>query len=222
MHKVFSETFLIFKRKRWRSAKKMYFCENFTPMYLNFKEIATVTLALFPIIDIIGNLPVIISLTEKFGKINAEKSTIVAGLIMIIFLFLGQGVLYLMDIPVEAFAVGGAFILFILAVEMLLGVEFHKTQIPESVSIIPIAFPLLAGPGVLTTILSLSYKNQEINIIVAILLNMILVYFGMKFSKFLGNLLGATGIVILHKVSGIILLALAIKLFAENWTILLK
>ena len=140
-------------------------------MELNWKEIGAVAIALFPIIDILGNLPIILSLRQKIGSVNSEKSAIVAGLLMIAFLFVGQAILNFMEIPIQAFAVGGAFILFILAVEMILGVSFHKTEIPDSVSIIPIAFPLLAGPGVLTTVLSMRSQYLIESIIIAIVVN---------------------------------------------------
>lgn len=196
---------------------------------MNWEEIkiilsttATVTFGLFWIIDILGNLPIILKLQESVGKVNARKSSIVAGLIMITFLFVGQFILNFMEIPIQAFAVGGALILFILAIEMLLGVEFHKTQMPDSVSIIPIAFPLLAGPGVLTTILSMRSTYPVEIIIASIVINIIVVYIGMRFAPQIAKLLGKTGIIIVHKIAGIILLALAIKLFAENWKVLLN
>ncbi|GIZ15723.1 MarC family protein [Capnocytophaga catalasegens] len=190
-------------------------------MELNWKEIGAVAIALFPIIDILGNLPIILSLRQKIGSVNSEKSAIVAGLLMIAFLFVGQAILNFMEIPIQAFAVGGAFILFILAVEMILGVSFHKTEIPDSVSIIPIAFPLLAGPGVLTTVLSMRSQYLIESIIIAIVINIVIVYVVMKLAAPIEKMLGKTGIIIVHKISGVILLALAIKLFAENWKILL-
>lgn len=190
-------------------------------MELNWKEIGAVAIALFPIIDILGNLPIILSLRQKIGSVNSEKSAIVAGLLMIAFLFVGQAILNFMEIPIQAFAVGGAFILFILAVEMILGVSFHKTEIPDSVSIIPIAFPLLAGPGVLTTVLSMRSQYLIESIIIAIVINIVIVYVVMKLAAPIEKMLGKTGIIIVHKISGVVLLALAIKLFAENWKILL-
>lgn len=187
----------------------------------NWENIWKVTLYLFPIIDIIGNLPIIISLREKVGKIHSEKAASVAGLLMVIFLFVGQKILSFMEIPIDAFAVGGAFILFILAIEMILGVSFHKTEFPESVSIIPIAFPLLAGPGVLTSVLSLQSSYESSTIVAAIVINTIIVYVVMKLAGKIKQVLGNTGIVIVHKISGVILLALAVKLFTENWKTLL-
>lgn len=186
------------------------------------KEIATVTMGLFWIIDIIGNIPIVVKLQKDVGAINATKSAVVAGLIMIVFLFVGEILLDLMKIQLQAFAVGGALILFIIALEMLLGVEFHKTQIPESVSIIPIAFPLLAGPGVLTVALSMKAAYESYIIIIGIIINMIIVYFGLKFAGIIAKRLGETGVIIVHKIAGIILLALSIKLFAENWKTLLN
>lgn len=186
------------------------------------KEIATITMGLFWIIDIIGNIPIVVKLQKDVGAINATKSAVVAGLIMIVFLFVGEILLDLMKIQLQAFAVGGALILFIIALEMLLGVEFHKTQIPESVSIIPIAFPLLAGPGVLTVALSMKAAYESYIIIIGIIINMIIVYFGLKFAGIIAKRLGETGVIIVHKIAGIILLALSIKLFAENWKTLLN
>lgn len=189
-------------------------------MSFNLKEITEVAIYLFPVIDILGNLPIISSLKKKLGVINSEQATIVAASLMIGFLFAGQSILNFMNIPIQAFAVGGALILFIIAIEMLLGVDFHKTEISKSASIVPIAFPLLAGPGVLTTILSLRTNYHINNIILAILINIVIVYIVMKSIEFFNKLLKETGIVIVHKISGIILLALAIKLFAENWKFL--
>lgn len=202
------------------SLRKLTFAKN--KFMLNFTDIWKVAVYLFPVIDILGNLPIILTLTKKHGRINSEQSALVASILMISFLFAGEMILNFMEIPIQAFAVGGAFILFILAVEMLLGVDFHKTEIPESVSIVPIAFPLLAGPGVLTTILSVGTVFSKVNIILAIIFNMVIVYIVMKFAKPIGDKIGKMGIIIVHKISGVILLALAIKLFAENWKILLK
>ena len=185
------------------------------------REIGAAAIAIFPIIDMLGNLPVIINIQKNVGDIDAEKSAITAGLLMIVFLFVGNAILDFMEIPIEAFAVGGAFILFILAIEMILGVTFHKTEIPASVSIVPIAFPLLAGPGVLTTVLSMRSTYHTQSIIIAIIINIIIVYIVMKKSKLISKMIGETGIIIVHKISGVILLALSIKLFAENWQNLL-
>ncbi|MRJ08569.1 MarC family protein [Ornithobacterium rhinotracheale] len=181
------------------------------------KQTGKVVIVLFPIIDILGNLPIIIGLEKKVGEINAEKASIVAALLMIIFLFVGNALFTFMGIPLPAFAVAGSFVLFVLAVEMILGVNFHKTEIPDSVSIVPIAFPLLAGPGVLTTILALRSLYHVEAIIGGIIINLIIVYVIMRNSKYIGRLLGDTGVVIVHKISGIILLAMSVKIFSENW-----
>lgn len=184
---------------------------------MNVTQILTISIALFPIIDILGNLPIIISLQKKVGDIYPEKAAIAAGFLMITFLFVGNAILDFMEIPIQAFAVAGSLILFILAIEMILGVSFHKTEIPKSATIVPVAFPLLAGPGVLTTILSMRTLYQIENIIGAIVVNILIVYIAMKGSKYIAKALGDTGIVIIHKISGVVLLALAIKLFADNW-----
>ncbi|MBV7441563.1 MarC family protein [Weeksellaceae bacterium TAE3-ERU29] len=185
------------------------------------REVGAAAIALFPIIDMLGNLPIIINIQKNIGDIDAEKSALTAGLLMVTFLFVGNAILDFMEIPIEAFAVGGAFILFILAIEMILGVTFHKTEIPSSVSIVPIAFPLLAGPGVLTTVLSMRSTYHVQSIIMAIIINIIIVYIVMKKTRYISNLIGETGIIIVHKISGVVLLALSIKLFADNWQNLL-
>uniref|UniRef100_UPI0039A62133 MarC family protein n=1 Tax=Ornithobacterium rhinotracheale TaxID=28251 RepID=UPI0039A62133 len=181
------------------------------------KQTGKVVIVLFPIIDILGNLPIFIGLEKKVGAINSEKASLVAALLMIIFLFVGNALLDFMGIPLPAFAVAGSFVLFLLAVEMILGVDFHKTEIPDSVSIVPVAFPLLAGPGVLTMILALRSLYLVEAIIGGIIINLIIVYVIMRNSKYIGRLLGDTGVVIVHKISGIILLAMSVKIFSENW-----
>lgn len=181
------------------------------------KQTGKVVIVLFPIIDILGNLPIFIGLEKKVGAINSEKASIVAALLMIIFLFVGNALFNFMGIPLPAFAVAGSFVLFLLAVEMILGVTFHKTEIPDSVSIVPVAFPLLAGPGALTTILALRSLYRVEAIIGGIIINLIIVYVIMKNSKYIGKWLGDTGVVIVHKISGIILLAMSVKIFSENW-----
>lgn len=190
-------------------------------MNFDFVQTLQVAFKLFWIIDIIGGLPIILKLRKETGNIHAEKAALVAGALMIVFLFIGNEVLKFMEISIEIFAVAGAFILFILAAEMILGVSFHKMEVPASASIVPIAFPLLAGPGVLTIILSLSADYSAINIIIAIIINILIAYFVMKKSGWVGKLLGETGIVIVHKIAGVILLALSIKLFGDNWKNLL-
>lgn len=183
---------------------------------MNFKEILTAGMILFAVIDIIGSMPIIIDLRQKVGHLKSGLATTVAGIIMIVFLFLGESILTLIGIDVGSFAIAGSFVLFFLALEMVLGVKIFKDEIPETASIVPIAFPLIAGAGSMTTLLSLRSEFDTINIIVAILLNMVLVYAVLKSTTRLEKILGNGGISILRKVFGIILLAIAVKLFRTN------
>lgn len=182
----------------------------------DLKEIATLTMVLFAVIDIIGSLPVIVDLRNRLGHIESEKATLVSGVIMIVFLLVGEPLLKLIGIDVYSFAIAGSFIIFFLALEMTLGVKFYKDEAPGTASIVPIAFPLIAGAGTLTTLLSLKADYKTPNILVAILLNLIFVYIVLKTTKHLAAWLGPGGIAILRKVFGIILMAIAIKLFTSN------
>lgn len=173
-------------------------------------------MVLFAVIDIIGSIPIIIDLRQKVGQLKSELATFVAGIIMIVFLFVGESILGLIGIDVGSFAIAGSFVLFFLALEMVLGVKIFKDDIPATASIVPIAFPLIAGAGTMTTLLSLRSEFDLINIIVAILLNMILVYAVLKSTTRLEKILGNGGISILRKVFGVILLAIAVKLFRTN------
>ncbi|MFD1292838.1 MarC family protein [Lutibacter holmesii] len=187
-------------------------------MGLNFKEIFTATMVLFAVIDIIGNVPIIIDLRKKAGHIQSEKAALVAGIIMIAFLFLGKSILNVIGIDVNSFAVAGALILFFLALEMILGISLYKEEETNAVtvSVFPLAFPLIAGPGSLTTILSLRAEYETMNIAIAILLNMIFMYIVLKTSSKIERIIGENGIKIIRKVFGVILLAISVKLFASN------
>lgn len=191
-------------------------------MQLNFKEIFTVFMVLFAVIDIIGNIPIIIDLRKKVGHIQSEKASIIAGIIMVIFLFLGKSILNLIGIDVNSFAVAGAFILFFIALEMILGITLYKQEENNAMtaSIFPLAFPLIAGPGSLTTLLSLRAEFRVENIIIAIILNVVFIYIVLKTSARIERFLGQNGINIIRKVFGVILLAIAVKLFAQNIKIL--
>lgn len=182
----------------------------------NFKEIATASMILFAVIDIVGSLPVIIDLRQKVGQIQSEKASMVSLVIMIVFLFLGESILDLIGIDVKSFAIAGSFILFFLALEMILGIKLYKDDSPKTASIVPIAFPLIAGAGTMTTLVSIRAEYAVQNIIVAIIINMILVYVVLKSSKYIEKILGSGGIAILRKVFGVILLAIAVKLFRTN------
>ncbi|MCC8359687.1 MarC family protein [Salinimicrobium sediminilitoris] len=185
-------------------------------MELNFREIATASMILFAVIDIIGSIPIIIDLRKKAGHIQSEKATVVAGILMIAFLFVGKEILNLIGIDVNSFAVAGALILFFLALEMILGIQLYKDDAPETAAVVPLAFPLIAGAGTMTSILSLRAEYATTNIIVAIIINIIFVYIVLKSSGKIENFLGKQGINVIRKIFGVILLAIAVKLFATN------
>ncbi|MUP43682.1 MarC family protein [Gramella aestuarii] len=183
---------------------------------LDVRQIFTAGMVLFAVIDIIGNIPIIIDLRKKVGHIQSEKASIVAGIIMVVFLFVGKEILNLIGIDVNSFAVAGSFILFFLALEMILGISLYKDDAPETASIVPLAFPLIAGAGTMTSLVSLQAEYEMVNIIVAILINIIFVYLVLKSSSKIEKILGAQGINVIRKVFGVILLAIAVKLFAAN------
>ncbi|HPF96234.1 MAG: MarC family protein [Flavobacteriaceae bacterium] len=187
-------------------------------MKLNFKEIFTAFMVLFAVIDIIGNIPIVIDLRKKVGHIQSEKASIIAGAIMIFFLFLGQNILSLIGIGVNSFAVAGAFIIFFIALEMILGITLYKQDEQDAMNatIFPLAFPLIAGPGSLTTLLSLRAEFRIENIIIAIILNVLVIFIVLKTSSRIERIIGQNGINIIRKVFGVILLAIAVKLFAHN------
>jgi multiple antibiotic resistance protein len=185
-------------------------------MEFNFKEIATITLILFAVIDIVGSLPLLLDLQTKLGKIQSEKATLVSGAIMIVFMFIGEQILSLIGIDVSSFAIAGSFILFFLALEMILGIKFYKEDTAATASVVPIAFPIIAGTGTLTTLLSIRAEYKVENIIIAILINLIFVYIVLRNTYRLEKILGAGGINILRKVFGVILLAIAVKLFRTH------
>lgn len=182
----------------------------------SWKETFTVTMILFAVIDILGSIPIIVDLRSRVGHIQSEKASVVAFFIMVAFLFVGDEILKLIGLDVNSFAVAGAFVLFFLALEMILGIRLYKDEAPNTASIVPIAFPLIAGAGTMTTILALRAEYQSVNIIVAILLNTILVYVVLKSSGKIERVLGKGGLGVIRKVFGVILLAIAVKLFASN------
>jgi len=183
---------------------------------LNFNEILSVTMILFAIIDILGAIPVIIELRQRAGHIQSEKASIAVWVLMVAFLFAGNGLLNIIGLDVSSFAIAGSLVIFIIAMEMVLGVKFFKEEMPETISIVPLAFPLIAGAGTMTTLLSLKSQYQTQNILVGITLNTLFVYLVLKNVGWLERLFGKTGISILRKAFGIILLAIAIKLFRSN------
>ena len=183
---------------------------------INWKDIFTISMILFAVIDIVGSIPIIVDLRSKMGHIQSEKATIVAAVIIIAFLFVGEEILKLIGIDANSFAVAGSFVLFFLALEMILGIRLYKEDNPSTASIVPIAFPLIAGAGTMTTILSLRAAYDKINIIIAIVINVIVVYGVLKSSGKIERLLGVNGLGVIRKIFGVILLAIAVKLFAAN------
>ncbi|WP_018628752.1 MarC family protein [Niabella aurantiaca] len=184
---------------------------------LNYKAILTVTFTLFAIIDIIGSIPILISMKNKIGGICEFKVTVIAGSLMILFLFLGEPILNVLGLDVKSFAVAGSIVIFILGMEMVLGVEFFKSDGDVKAStLVPLAFPLIAGSGTLTTIMSLKANYKEVTILIAIILNLLIIYIVLKSLARLAKLLGPSGLIAIRKFFGVILLAIAIKIFASN------
>lgn len=192
-------------------------------MSFSIKEILTAFMVLFAVIDIVGNIPIIIDLRKKAGHIQSEKASVIAGIIMIVFLFLGDSILRLIGIDVHSFAVAGAFILFFIALEMILGITLYKQEegSPMNASVFPLAFPLIAGPGSLTTLLSLKSEFHTENIIIAVIVNVVVIYLVLKTSTRIERIIGQNGIDIIRKVFGVVLLAIAVKLFTSNIRFLL-
>lgn len=185
---------------------------------IDFKQILSVSLILFSVIDILGSIPIVVNLRKKVGHIQSEKATLAAGLLMIVFLLAGKSILNLFGIGVEDFAIAGALIIFVIGAEMILGIEIFKVD-PEATtgaSIVPIAFPLIAGAGTLTTILTLKAEFEQVNIAIGILLNLIFVYAVLKSTTWLERKLGRTGLDVLRRIFGIILLSIAVKIFKTN------
>lgn len=173
---------------------------------------------MFSVIDILGNVPVIIDLRKKFGHVQSEKATIVSGVIMVAFLFLGESILKLFGIDVSSFAIAGAIVMFLLGMEMILGLQIFKSDPEESksASIVPIAFPLIAGAGTMTTLVSLKAEYSTSNILVGIVVNLLFVYLVLKTSGWLERKLGHSGFNVIRKVFGIVLLAISIKMFKNH------
>lgn len=187
-------------------------------MEFSLTEIISATMVLFAVIDIIGSIPIILDVKKKAGEVHPEKATLVAMVIMFAFLFVGERIITFIGIDVNSFAVAGSFVLFALAMEMILGVRLFKDDgaPPKVASIVPLAFPIIAGAGSMTSILSLRAEYEAVNIAIAILLNTILVYITLKLTNSLERFFGEGGIAVLRKVFGIVLLAIAIKLFSSN------
>lgn len=185
--------------------------------FLSIQEIVTATLTLFAMIDILGAIPIILTIRQKVNHIDSGKATIAAGGLMVLFLLVGERLLNLFGIDVSSFAVAGSIVIFIIAIEMILGIDIFRTDPEEkSGSIIPIAFPIIAGSGTLTTIISLKAVYQMQNIVTAILINLFIVYTVLKSTKHIERVLGKSGLILVRKFFGIVLLAIAVKLFKTN------
>jgi multiple antibiotic resistance protein len=199
----------------------MYLCKNLQAMdfsSLSLKEILSVSFTLFAVIDILGSIPVLASLRQKMGgTIKSTQATLVSGGLMVLFLFAGRGFLNLLGLDVKSFAVAGSIVIFILGLEMVLGMEFFKPdQGAKSGSVVPIAFPIIAGSGTLTTIMSLKANFEDANILIGILINCIVIYLVLKSLKWIEKVLGPNGMMIIRKFFGVILLAIAVKIFGSN------
>ncbi|MFM2360660.1 MAG: hypothetical protein RLY16_2653 [Bacteroidota bacterium] len=183
-----------------------------------FQEIITVSFTLFAVIDMVGSVPILASLREKMGgTIRSTQATLASGGLMILFLFLGKQFLSLLGLDVKSFAVAGSIVIFILGLEMVLGHEFFKSDNnPKSGSVVPIAFPLIAGSGTLTTIMSLKANFNDINILIGILINCVVIYIVLKSLKWIEKALGPNGMTVIRKFFGVILLAIAVKIFSTN------
>jgi len=205
----------------WGEWDLIIFTANFRIMHLSLIEILAAFMVLFAIIDIPGSIPIIIAIKAKSGEIKSTKVTLVSFLILLAFLFIGSPLLGIFGIDVSSFAIAGSFIIFLIAMEMILGIELFKQDSQGSGSIFPIAFPLIAGAGSITTILSLKAEYQTINIFIALILNMIVIYLVLRLTSSFEKILGAGGLQILKKVFGVILLSIAIKLFITNTGIVL-
>jgi multiple antibiotic resistance protein len=190
------------------------------PMFdlpVNLKDLLTVTFTLFAIIDIVGAIPVLISLKGKMGGIHEARATLISGTLMILFLLIGEPFLNLLGLDVGSFAVGGSIVIFILGLEMVLGVEFFKSEKDvRAATVVPIAFPLIAGSGTLTTIISLKANYNTATVFLAIIANLVVVYLVLKSLRVLERILGQAGLIAVRKFFGVVLLAIAVKIFATN------
>lgn len=187
------------------------------------KDFVTVTFTLFAVIDIIGTIPVLISMKSKMGEIKELMVTLVSGVLMVLFLYIGEPLLNLLGLDIRSFAVGGSIVIFIIGLEMVLGHEFFKSENNvRSATVVPIAFPLIAGSGTLTTIISLKANFEPTIILFGILANLIFIFIVLKSLRFIERILGPAGLIAVRKFFGVVLLAIAVKIFAANAHGLLK
>jgi multiple antibiotic resistance protein len=186
-------------------------------MAIPIKDLLTVSFTLFAIIDIVGSIPILISLKGKMGGIRELRATLIAGALMVLFLFTGEPFLDLLGLDVRSFAVGGSIVIFILGLEMVLGAEFFKSEKDvKAATVVPIAFPLIAGSGTLTTIISLKANYEETTVLLGIVINLVIVFAVLKSLDLLERMLGPAGLIAIRKFFGVVLLAIAVKIFATN------
>jgi multiple antibiotic resistance protein len=192
-------------------------------MQSNLNALLTVTFTLFAVIDILGSIPLLLSLKKKLGGIHELKATLISGALMVLFLYVGEKFLNILGVDKHSFAVGGSIVIFILGLEMVLGIEFFKSDKDAKASMmVPIAFPLIAGSGTLTTIMSLKANYEESTVLIAILINLIIVYIVLHSLDFIEKMLGPAGMIAVRKFFGVILLAIAVKIFISNIQGLIK
>lgn len=191
--------------------------QNLDLSQILLKEIVTVSFALFAVIDILGSIPILITLKNKMGGINAARATAVSGLLILLFFFIGESLLNILGLDIPSFAIAGSIVLFILALEMVLGIEFFKSDVnAKAGTVVPIAFPIIAGSGTLTTVMSIKSIYHPFNILIAILVNLIFIYVTLKSINYLEKLLGPAGILVIRKFFGVILIAIAVKMFKSS------
>lgn len=186
-------------------------------MAFDFSKLITVVFTLFAVIDIVGSIPILIGLKEKMGSIRTMQATVVSGIFMIVFLFVGEQFLSILSLDIHSFAVGGSIVIFLIGLEMVLGKEiFHSDTNAKSGTVVPIAFPIIAGSGTLTTVMSLKANYEDWYILAGILINLIVVYIVLKSLSWIEKVLGEAGLIAIRKFFGVILLAIAVKIFSTN------
>jgi len=186
----------------------------------SLNQTLTATFALFAVIDILGSIPVLISFKNKMGHISAGRATLVSVALILLFFFLGERFLGILGLDVSSFAIAGSIVLFILGLEMVLGIEFFKgDQNTKAGSIVPVAFPIIAGSGTLTTVMSMKSLYHQYNILLAILINTLIIFIALKSLNWLEKILGHSGILVIRKFFGVILLAIAVKMFRTNMSL---
>lgn len=186
-------------------------------MNINLNDLLSISFTLFAVIDIVGSIPLLISLKEKMGGIRELSATLISGALMVLFLFVGEKLLGILGVDVRSFAVAGSIVIFILGLELILGLEFFKSDSNvKSSTVVPIAFPLIAGSGTLTTVISLKANYGELAIFIGILVNLLIIFLVLKSLGFISKLLGPAGLIAVRKFFGVILLAIAVKIFAAN------